>query len=95
MRDDARAYTVEMVVSPTGPLPGKTIEQAGRTYIPVLPGWHTVVDHLNIAPSVSLVLGSVAGFGAARAVASHYSVMVRNTSQMMIAGPAPADEASR
>ena len=35
----------------------KTIEQAGRTYIPVLPGWHTVVDHLNIAPSVSLVLG--------------------------------------
>ena len=48
----------------------KTIEQVGRTYIPVLPGWHTVVDHLNIAPSVSLVLGSVAGFGAARAVAS-------------------------
>ena len=64
----------------------KTIEQAGRTYIPVLPGWHVVVDHLNIAPSVSLVLGSVAGFGAARAVASHYSVMVRDTSQMMHAG---------
>ena len=40
----------------------KTIEQAGRTYIPLLPGWHTVCDHLNIAPSVSLVLGSVAGF---------------------------------
>ncbi len=43
----------------------KTIEMAGRTYIPVLPGWHTVIDHLDIAPSVSLVLGSVAGFGAA------------------------------
>ncbi|MEO6653693.1 MAG: carboxyl transferase domain-containing protein [Ilumatobacteraceae bacterium] len=71
----------------------KTIEQAGRTYIPVLPGWHTVVDHLNIAPSVSLVLGSVAGFGAARAVASHYSVMVRETSQMMIAGPALVEQA--
>lgn len=71
----------------------KTIEQAGRTYIPVLPGWHTVVDHLNIAPSVSLVLGSVAGFGAARAVASHYSVMVRNSSQMMIAGPALVEQA--
>jgi acetyl-CoA carboxylase carboxyltransferase component len=71
----------------------KTIEQAGRTYIPVLPGWHTVVDHLNIAPSVSLVLGSVAGFGAARAVASHYSVMVRDTSQMMIAGPALVEQA--
>lgn len=71
----------------------KTIEQAGRTYIPVLPGWHTVVDHLNIAPSVSLVLGSVAGFGAARAVASHYSVMIRDTSQMMIAGPALVEQA--
>ena len=71
----------------------KTIEQAGRTYIPVLPGWHVVVDHLNIAPSVSLVLGSVAGFGAARAVASHYSVMVRDTSQMMIAGPALVEQA--
>jgi len=71
----------------------KTIEQAGRTYIPVLPGWHNVVDHLNVAPSVSLVLGSVAGFGAARAVASHYSVMVRGTSQMMIAGPALVEQA--
>lgn len=71
----------------------KTIEQAGRTYIPVLPGWHTVVDHLNIAPSVSLVLASVAGFGAARAVASHYSVIVRGTAQMMIAGPALVEQA--
>jgi len=71
----------------------KTIEQAGRTYIPVLPGWHNVIDHLNVAPSVSLVLGSVAGFGAARAVASHYSVMVRDTSQMMIAGPALVEQA--
>lgn len=71
----------------------KTIEQAGRTYIPLLPGWHVVVDHLSIAPSVSLVLGSVAGFGAARAVASHYSVMVRDTSQMMIAGPALVEQA--
>ncbi len=71
----------------------KTIEQAGRTYIPLLPGWHRVVEHLNVAPSVSLVLGSVAGFGAARAVASHYSVMVRGTSQMMIAGPALVEQA--
>ncbi len=71
----------------------KTIEMAGRTYIPVLPGWHTVIDHLDIAPSVSLVLGSVAGFGAARATTSHYSVMVRDSSQMMIAGPALVEQA--
>lgn len=71
----------------------KTIEMSGRTYIPVLPGWDTVIDHLNVAPSVSLVLGSVAGFGAARATTSHYSVMVRNSSQMMIAGPALVEQA--
>ncbi len=71
----------------------KTIEMAGRTYIPLLPGWHTVIDHLNVAPSVSLVLGSVAGFGAARATTCHYSVMVADTSQMMIAGPALVEQA--
>jgi acetyl-CoA carboxylase carboxyltransferase component len=71
----------------------KTIEQAGRTYIPILLGWETVIDHLNIAPSVALVLGSVAGMGAARATTSHYSVMVRETSQMMIAGPALVEQA--
>jgi acetyl-CoA carboxylase carboxyltransferase component len=71
----------------------KTIEQAGRTYIPELPGWHTVIDHLNVAPSVSLVLGSVAGFGAARATTAHYSVIVRGTAQMMIAGPALVEQA--
>ena len=72
----------------------KTIEQAGRTYIPELPGWHNVIDHLNVAPSVSLVLGSVAGFGAARATTAHYSVIVRGTAQMMIAGPALVEQAA-
>lgn len=71
----------------------KTIETAGRTYIPVLGGWETVIDHLDIAPSISLVLGSVAGMGAARAATSHYSVIVRETAQMMIAGPALVSQA--
>ena len=69
----------------------KTIEMAGRTYIPELRGWETVVQHLGIAPSVSLALGSVAGIGAARVATSHYSVIVRDTAQMMIAGPALVD----
>jgi acetyl-CoA carboxylase carboxyltransferase component len=72
----------------------KTIEMAGRTYIPELRGWETVVQHLAIAPSVSLALGSVAGIGAARVATSHYSVIVRNTAQMMIAGPALVDWAN-
>lgn len=66
----------------------KTIEMSGRTYIPKVAGWDTIVGHLGVAPSVSLALGSVAGIGAARVSTSHYSVIVRDTAQMMIAGPA-------
>lgn len=72
----------------------KTIEMAGRTYIPELRGWDTVVRHLAVAPSVSLALGSVAGIGAARVATSHYSVIVKDSAQMMIAGPALVDWAS-
>jgi acetyl-CoA carboxylase carboxyltransferase component len=69
----------------------KTIEMAGRTYIPEVRGWEVVVRHLAVAPSISLALGSVAGIGAARVATSHYSVIVRDSAQMMIAGPALVD----
>ena len=72
----------------------KTIETAGRTYIPQVAGWDVIVQHLSAAPSVSLALGSVAGIGAARVSTSHYSVIVKDTAQMMIAGPALVDWAS-
>ena len=72
----------------------KSIEQKGRTLIPQVSGWETVVEHLGIAPSVALALGSVAGIGAARVATSHYSVIVAETAQMMIAGPALVDQAS-
>jgi len=72
----------------------KTIEMAGRTYIPQVRGWETIVNHLSVAPSVALALGSVAGIGAARVATSHYSVIVRDTAQMMIAGPALVEQAS-
>ena len=72
----------------------KTIEMSGRTYIPQVAGWDVIVNHLSTAPSVSLALGSVAGIGAARVATSHYSVIVKGTAQMMIAGPALVDWAS-
>ncbi|NKB99206.1 MAG: methylmalonyl-CoA carboxyltransferase [Pseudomonadales bacterium] len=72
----------------------KTIETAGRTYIPELRGWETVATQLGVAPSVSLALGSVAGIGAARVATAHYSVIVKDSAQMMIAGPALVDWAS-
>ena len=72
----------------------KSIEIKGRTLIPAINGWEKVVEHLGVAPSVALALGSVAGIGAARVATSHYSVIVADTAQMMIAGPALVDQAS-
>jgi acetyl-CoA carboxylase carboxyltransferase component len=72
----------------------KSIEIKGRTLIPQVAGWETVVNHLGVAPSIALALGSVAGIGAARVATSHYSVIVAETAQMMIAGPALVDQAS-
>ena len=65
----------------------KSLEDAGATYIPANPGWEWVVANLATVPVVSLALGPVAGLGAARLVASHYSLMVRDLSQVFVAGP--------
>src|SRR5690606_23363073 len=65
----------------------KNIEDEGRTYIPAVRGWDIVTDNLSKVPVVALALGSTAGLGAARVAASHYSVMVKGTSQMFVAGP--------
>ncbi|MBI5259390.1 MAG: methylmalonyl-CoA carboxyltransferase [Burkholderiales bacterium] len=65
----------------------RTVEAKGRTYVPANPAWDWVAANLATVPVVSLVLGSVAGFASARAVASHYSVMVAGQSHMFIAGP--------
>jgi acetyl-CoA carboxylase carboxyltransferase component len=64
----------------------RTVETIGRTYLPANAGWDFVVRNLETVPVVSLVLGSVAGLPSARAVTSHYTVMVRNA-HMFIAGP--------
>ncbi|MCL8207624.1 MAG: methylmalonyl-CoA carboxyltransferase [Actinomycetia bacterium] len=65
----------------------RTLETAGHTYVPVNPAWDAVVANLGMVPVVSACLGSVAGLGAARVVASHFSVMVAGTSQLFVAGP--------
>jgi acetyl-CoA carboxylase carboxyltransferase component len=65
----------------------KTLETERRSFVPFNPGWEWVVANLGRVPVVSLCLGSVAGLGAARVVTSHYSVMVKGTSQLFVAGP--------
>lgn len=71
----------------------KELEHIGHTYVPDLWFWPYVVEGLSMVPQVSLALGSVAGIGAARVVTSHYSLMVKDISLMMIAGPALIDHA--
>ena len=66
----------------------KTLETIGATYIPAVHGWGDVVKNLDTVPVVALALGPTAGLGAARAVASHYSMMVKGLSQLFAAGPA-------
>lgn len=65
----------------------RTLEEAGHTYVPVNPGWDAVVANLSTVPVVAACLGPVAGLGAARAVMSHFSILVENTAQLFVAGP--------
>jgi acetyl-CoA carboxylase carboxyltransferase component len=65
----------------------KTIEQIGRTYVPANPAWDTITAMMGEVPVVGACLGPVAGLGAVRVVTSHFSLMVRGSSQLFVAGP--------
>jgi acetyl-CoA carboxylase carboxyltransferase component len=65
----------------------KTLEMSGRTYVPANPGWRAVVDLLGEVPVVAACLGPVAGLGAVRVATAHFSVMVKGSSQLFVAGP--------
>jgi acetyl-CoA carboxylase carboxyltransferase component len=65
----------------------RTLLNTNRTYVPGNPGWEHLTAALSEIPVVSLALGSVAGLGAARVVMSHFSVMVKDSSQVFVAGP--------
>ena len=65
----------------------KHLETLGRTYVPDVPDMTEILDALSEIPVVALGLGSVAGMGAARVCAAHYSMMVKGTSQLFAAGP--------
>src|ERR687888_133514 len=68
----------------------KTIETKGAANLPGGIGgtrWYRfTTENLSRVPVVALGLGSVAGLGAARLAASHYSIMTR-ASAMFVAGP--------
>lgn len=57
------------------------------------PRFMSIMRAMSEVPVVSAALGPVAGMPAARLAASHFSVMVEKTSQVMIAGPALVERA--
>ena len=64
-----------------------TILEMGYNYVPPLLGFEHKVAMLGEVPVAAALLGPVVGFGAARAVTSHYSVMVGGVAQLFVAGP--------
>ncbi|HYA34045.1 MAG TPA: carboxyl transferase domain-containing protein [Candidatus Binataceae bacterium] len=65
----------------------RSLDSLRRTYVPANPAFDILVKLLAEVPVIAGCMGSVAGLGAARVAASHFSVMVRGTSQLFVAGP--------
>jgi acetyl-CoA carboxylase carboxyltransferase component len=87
MAHDLRMPIIRLVDGTGGGGSVKNIEIKGHTLLPKLKAWPYIARNLATVPVVGMGLGSVAGMGAARVAASHYSLMVRDTSQLFVAGP--------
>lgn len=59
----------------------------GGSMLPGHLGSTMYAEQLSTVPVVNLLLGSVVGIGAAKAVLGHFSVMVRDIAQLFVAGP--------
>src|SRR6478735_7678149 len=90
MAHDFRLPIVRNIEGSGGGGSVKTIETKGAANLPGGIGgtrWYRfTTENLSRVPVVALGLGSVAGLGAARLAASHYSIMTRK-SAMFVAGP--------
>jgi acetyl-CoA carboxylase carboxyltransferase component len=87
MAHDLRVPLARLVDGTGGGGSVKTLETTGFSYVPPLPGFELVVSNLSVVPVVAAALGPVAGLGAARVVCSHFSVIVKGTAQLFVAGP--------
>jgi acetyl/propionyl-CoA carboxylase alpha subunit/acetyl-CoA carboxylase carboxyltransferase component len=59
----------------------------GGSFLPGHLGSSMFAEQLGTVPVVNVLLGSVVGIGAAKAVLGHFSVMVRDIAQLFVAGP--------
>ncbi|MBV8698640.1 MAG: methylmalonyl-CoA carboxyltransferase [Bradyrhizobium sp.] len=90
MAHDFRLPIIRIIEGSGGGGSVKTIETKGAANLPGGIGgnraYRYTTENMTRVPVVALGLGSVAGLGAARLVASHYSIMTKN-SAMFVAGP--------
>jgi len=84
---ESRIPVIRLVDGTGGGGSVKTNTEIMRSYVPYNPEWDISVKLLSTVPVVGAALGPVAGLGAARVAASHFSVMVRGVSQLFVAGP--------
>ena len=63
------------------------VSGGGGSYLPGHLGSTMYAQQLCSVPVVNMLLGSVVGIGAAKAVLGHFSVMVRDIAQLFVAGP--------
>ena len=90
MAHDFRLPIIRVIEGSGGGGSVKTIETKGAANLPGGVGgtrwyWYTMANLARV-PVVGLGLGSVAGLGAARLAATHYSIMTKS-SAMFVAGP--------
>jgi acetyl-CoA carboxylase carboxyltransferase component len=60
---------------------------SGGSFLPGHLGSTMFAEQISTVPVVNMLLGSVVGIGAAKAVLGHFGVMVRDIAQLFVAGP--------
>jgi len=92
MAENLRLPLIRIIEGSGGGGSVKTIETTGRANLPggltlSTQAFEVTTTNMGVVPIVGLGLGSVAGLGSARLVASHYCLMTKETSAMFVAGP--------
>src|SRR5438874_2827952 len=83
---DLRLPLVRLVDGTGGGGSVRSLEDMGHSYVPAVPGFDLMGANLSRVPVVAAALGPCAGLGAARVVATHFSVIARGA-QVFVAGP--------
>lgn len=88
VEDLAHSYRIPLVNLIDGSGGSVTsIQRRGHSVFPGVHGFERSVELMGEVPVVSAVMGTAAGGPAGRAILSHWSVMVKGTSQVFAAGP--------